>query len=220
MSRIRTIKPEFWTSEQIVECSTTARLLFIGMWNFSDDGGNLPASAKTLKMQIFPADSIDPQPLVDELKAAGLVQEYIVDAKKYWNITGWKHQKIEKPTFKHPKPEAGKFVEASPTPRLVLVEPSAPESKGVESKGRDVGEARKRAYRLPEDWVLPAEYRLAAKERGLSDAEIDHQAERMLHWSRSDPKGAKIDWFHTWMNWIDGSRRGGQNKLNRRVAAI
>ena len=36
-----------WTSEQIVECSPIARLLFIGMWNFCDDGGNhLPAQRR------------------------------------------------------------------------------------------------------------------------------------------------------------------------------
>ena len=42
MARIRTIKPEFWTSEQVVDCSPTARLLFIGLWNFCDDGGVHP----------------------------------------------------------------------------------------------------------------------------------------------------------------------------------
>lgn len=31
MARIRSIKPEFWVSEQIGECSTNARLTFIGL---------------------------------------------------------------------------------------------------------------------------------------------------------------------------------------------
>lgn len=34
MARIRTIKPEFWTSEQVMGCAPLARLLFIGLWNF------------------------------------------------------------------------------------------------------------------------------------------------------------------------------------------
>ena len=55
MARIRTIKPEFWTSEQVVECSPTARLLFIGLWNFCDDAGNQPASAKQSRCRFFPA---------------------------------------------------------------------------------------------------------------------------------------------------------------------
>ena len=32
MPRIRTIKPEFWTDEKIIELSLPARLLFIGLW--------------------------------------------------------------------------------------------------------------------------------------------------------------------------------------------
>ena len=59
MARIRTIKPEFWTDEKIVELSAFARLLFIGLWNFADDAGRMEFSAKRLKMQIFPADDVD-----------------------------------------------------------------------------------------------------------------------------------------------------------------
>ena len=32
-----------------------ARLLFIGLWTFCDDRGVHPASAKRIKMEIFPA---------------------------------------------------------------------------------------------------------------------------------------------------------------------
>ena len=49
MARIRTVKPEFWASEQVMECSPIARLLFIGLWNFCDDAGNHPLSEKTLR---------------------------------------------------------------------------------------------------------------------------------------------------------------------------
>lgn len=37
MPRIRTIKPEYWTSEQVLDLSIPARLAFIGLWNFCDD---------------------------------------------------------------------------------------------------------------------------------------------------------------------------------------
>ena len=107
MARIRTIKPEFWTSEQVAECSPTTRLLFIGMWNFADDGGNQPASLKSLKMKIFPSDSMtltEIGVMVEELLKNGLLMEYSVSDKKYWHITGWHHQKIEKPSYKYPQP--------------------------------------------------------------------------------------------------------------------
>lgn len=99
MARIRTVKPEFWTNEKLSECSLSARLLFIGSWNFADDNGNLPRSAKRLKMQVLPADSIDCEPLICELIAHGLLTEYSVNGEKYLNIKGFKkHQLINRPS--------------------------------------------------------------------------------------------------------------------------
>ena len=82
MARIRSIKPEFWTSEQIAECSPNTRLLFIGMWSFCDDYGVHPASCARLKMEVFPADAIgsaEIRRMIDELTSNGLIAEYEVD---------------------------------------------------------------------------------------------------------------------------------------------
>lgn len=148
MSRIRTIKPEFWVSEQIVECSTSARLLFVGMWCFSDDGGVHVASVPKLKMEVFPGDPFDLPTVaqwVEELIRVGLVAQYSVDGVEYWHVTGWKHQKIDRPTIKYPGPEKAdvqpaKFDESSTSPRRTLPEPSMspPPRNGRESKGRDL----------------------------------------------------------------------------------
>lgn len=112
MARIRTIKPEFWSSEQIVELSPTARLLFIGLWNFCDDAGNHPASPRTLKMQVFPGDDFTADQItgyVGEMIAARLIVEYQAEEKIYWHVTGWHHQKIEKPNYKYPAAPNQKF---------------------------------------------------------------------------------------------------------------
>jgi hypothetical protein len=99
MARIRTIKPDFWTDEKLTECSITARLFFVGTWNFADDNGNLVRSAKKLKMQVFPADMIDCEPLIQELMAIGLLIEYSVGAEKFLHIKGFKkHQVINRPS--------------------------------------------------------------------------------------------------------------------------
>lgn len=106
MARLRTVKSEFWTSVQIMDCSQLARLLFIGLWNFCDDGGNHPASPRTLKAEIFPGDDISSdtvQALVDELIHQSLVIEYESKEKRYWHVTGWfRHQKIDKSTYRYP----------------------------------------------------------------------------------------------------------------------
>lgn len=110
MSRIRTVKPEFWTSEQVVACSSNARLLFIGLWNFCDDNGVHPASYVRLKAEVFPVDNFDILKIknyVNELIHNDLIQEYMVENNSYWIVTGWKkHQRIEKPTYRHPLPQS------------------------------------------------------------------------------------------------------------------
>lgn len=133
MARIRSIKPEFWSSEQIMECSPMARLMFIGLWNFCDDAGNHVASAKTIKAEIFPGDDIssaDVQRMLDELSSNSLIAFYTNDSKDYLHVTGWKkHQKIDKPTYKHPAFSDGA--------RRALDESSPPEGSGVEGIGEE-----------------------------------------------------------------------------------
>ncbi|WP_373650583.1 hypothetical protein [Schlesneria sp. DSM 10557] len=137
MARIRTIKPEFFTSEQIVECSTSARLLFVGLWCFCDDGGVHPASIKRLKMEVFPGDAIadeEIQGMVDELKRNGLIIEFEAENERYWHVTGWdRHQKIDRPTKKYPRPDG----QNSSSTRRVIVEHSTTPRDGMESNGMD-----------------------------------------------------------------------------------
>lgn len=142
MARIRTIKPDFFTSEQVADCSPTSRLLFIGMWCFCDDGGVHPASIKRLKMEIFPADEYGEKQIggmVDELIKSELLTEFVgEDGKSYWQVTGWHHQKIEKPTIRHPQKSND-----SPTVRRPFADSSATEGKGREGKGEDIKEKEK-----------------------------------------------------------------------------
>ena len=108
MARIRSIKPEFWLSPQVTDCSHSARLLFIGIWNHADDLGNIPYTNRYLKASVFPADIMDPEQIgvwVQELVSQELLSLYHVDGKAYLHVTGWHHQKIDKPQKpKYPKP--------------------------------------------------------------------------------------------------------------------
>ena len=108
MARIRTIKPEFWTSEQIMECSPLARLMFIGLWNFCDDRGVHPVAYKTLKAEVFPADDIlssDIERMVAELVSLDLLCVFEAEGRKWWYVTGWRHQLINRPSkSRYPEP--------------------------------------------------------------------------------------------------------------------
>ena len=56
MPRIRTIKPEFWSSPGVTAMSAPARLTFIGMWNWADDSGKGTYNPRELMGFIFPND--------------------------------------------------------------------------------------------------------------------------------------------------------------------
>ena len=177
MARIRTVKPEFWSDERVGECSPTARLLFIGMWNFADDHGGIERSAKQLKAQVFPYDATDCEPLLQELMRVGLLIEYEAGGRKYLYINGFrKHQKVEKPA----RPR-GPLYEDSPTPPRGLTD-SSPTSNGSslgrEGKGREeeapaepatpprkTSRARKPQTTLPADFELDSELREYAESK-------------------------------------------------------
>lgn len=108
MAKIRTIKPSFFSSGQVASCSVNARILFIGIWVFSDDAGIHPASSRTLRLEVLPGDHITDDQVnscIEELIQNELLFEYSVDGKKYWKVTGWEaHQKIARRYYKHPPP--------------------------------------------------------------------------------------------------------------------
>lgn len=127
-----------------MSCSQVARLLFIGIWNFCDDNGVHPYKPVSLKALIFPGDPIDSDSirrLLDELSENGLIVLFEHSGKEYLQVTGWSHQRIDKPTIKYPdlktgnplktNTSSGKFEEQSESTPIALLEASATEGKGI-----------------------------------------------------------------------------------------
>ena len=163
MARNRMIKPEFWTSEQVVECSTSARLLFIGMWNFADDAGNQPASFARMKMLIFPGDDFTLSAIegyVQELTDARLLEVYTVESERFVHITGWHHQRIDRPTIVYPPHPGG---DDSASTRRALDEHSIPseakrsEAKRSEEKRSEVKRTNVRTFTRVRDLTIKEE---------------------------------------------------------------
>ena len=135
MARIRSIKPDFWTDEKIVEVSAFARLLFIGLWNFADDDGRMVFSPKKIKMQIFPNDSLDISELFGELRGKSLINIYDVDGIEYLQIKNFtEHQKIDKRTPSKLPCNPQSTPNPPESPRIT---PTEKEGKGEEGKGED-----------------------------------------------------------------------------------
>ena len=76
MARARNIKPGFFKDAKVVACSFEARLLFQGLWCLADYTGRLKYVPIELKMEVFPADSVDIEKCMTELSNVGLIEIY------------------------------------------------------------------------------------------------------------------------------------------------
>lgn len=123
MARIRTIKPEFWTDEKVVQLPFHARLVFIGMWNFADDHGYLHDEPERLRLQILPNDQIDIELVIDMLCVSGLVERVDFEgADALWLPKFAQHQKISHKTpTKFPVSSGKKRIIPSETRRKVAL---------------------------------------------------------------------------------------------------
>lgn len=61
---------------------------------------------------------------------------------------------------------------------------------------------RRRPVRLKEDWVIPGPWIAWAMRYGMGEQRARLEAEKMRDWSLSSPKGAMLDWFAAWRNWV------------------
>ncbi len=101
MARIRSIKPEFFSSFTLAKLPLEARYLFIGLWTEADDYGRIVDSPKKIAGAVFPHDSKVSVPKVEawlKLLADGddpAIIRYSVGDANYIAVHKWeKHQKI------------------------------------------------------------------------------------------------------------------------------
>ena len=104
--RIRSIKPEFWRSQDISRLEIEDRLLFIGLWSYVDDNGVGEDRVPMIAADLF-ADDIERDPSetfarvsrgLARLFEGGQIIRYRVDGRDYFEVAEWKaHQRIDKP---------------------------------------------------------------------------------------------------------------------------
>ncbi|MBY0797852.1 hypothetical protein [Corynebacterium parakroppenstedtii] len=114
MPRIRTIKPEFWSSPGIEDLPFEWRLLFIAMWNWADDYGRGTAEPRELMGFAFPRDENmtlgEFRRGLDGIRRVFGVKFYKVARRPYYCIPSWgRHQKVDKrsKSSRYPAPEDG-----------------------------------------------------------------------------------------------------------------
>lgn len=93
MARSRNIKPGFFSNEDLVELDFATRLLFAGLWTVADRARRLQDRPKKIKIDVFPADSLNVDAILQSLHDAKFIIRYEVDGTKYIQVTNWaKHQ--------------------------------------------------------------------------------------------------------------------------------
>jgi hypothetical protein len=134
MARISTIKPEFFTSEDIVALSPFARLLYIALWCEADKEGRLVWKPKTFKMRYLPADDLDIAALCQELTAAGLVVLYGEGYALIPSFTAHQHINPRESASQIPSPDAS----TTRAPRVGTRQSRDSDAQGGrEGKGRE-----------------------------------------------------------------------------------
>lgn len=95
------IKPKFWDDTKIGRLTRDARLLYIGLWNFSDDIGIVIGDSVWLKSKIFPYDQIQIQQFekwMNELVINGFICLLSYKGERFIYLPNFtRHQVINKP---------------------------------------------------------------------------------------------------------------------------
>lgn len=148
MARIRTIKPDFFTSEDIVGLSPLARLLYIATWLEADREGRFVWRPKTLKLRYLPGDECDIDALAGELVNAGLVVTYEIEGQEFAEIPAFtKHQVINNRESESQIPS--RVIDATTTRGARVNDATATPLIGREGKGKEGKEIGQDAHASP-----------------------------------------------------------------------
>lgn len=97
MARIRSLKPEFCSSESIAVLSIPCRLHFAMLWTYCDDNGRGVDNPRLIKAALWPLDDDVTLGVVEdlqsELAAHGRIFRYEHDGKRYFEAANFsEHQ--------------------------------------------------------------------------------------------------------------------------------
>jgi uncharacterized protein YdaU (DUF1376 family) len=156
--------------------------------------------------------------------------------RKTWEITQEKIEKNARNGAKggQAKSRNNKDLDQANATNSLKPKATIPEPEPDTVKREANASPKKRASRLSENWVLPADWGKWAVSEGWAESVVRSEAEKFRdYWiGVGGQKGAKLDWQATWRNWMRNSKKpqfsainGGQNgqpanKSQRRMDAF
>lgn len=201
MARIRTIKPDFFTSDDICALTPLARLLYVGLWCEADRAGRLVWMPRVFKRRYLPDDACDIEAIAGELLERGLVVLYGEGLACIPTFSRHQHVNPREAASKLPAP--GPDASARVTDAQGGREGNG-EGREEEGEWERGGEgAQPHAHALPDGWK-PDEEDLAwaASARGdLTPALLGAETERFRNHALANGRTA-YRWGPNWRNWI------------------
>jgi len=232
--RIRTIKPEFWTNEDIAKMDDFTKLLAIGLLNYADDEGYFNANPALIRAAIFPLrdESGTVTVAVQTLEKAGyLTLGKGTDGRSYGMIKNFKkHQVINKSKGSKIK-ELCAFTDDSGISTVQVPDEYRGE-QGTGNREQVLKEEERQRLLLeaerqkaPEPhwseafgWTGITETHVGRWKLAYPACNLDRQLAQMDAWLRANPKEAnKKDWHRFAANWLKREQdKGGDVRADRR----
>ena len=145
--RIRSLKPGFWTSEDIAQLEECVALHFAGLWNYAQDNGVGRDDARLIRAALYPlrdkvtVAEVERRQL--QLAVAGLILRYTQEEVRLFSIPTWdEHQRVTNPSrCKYDRPIDGLCTPYdSPMPTLGNGVGNGEGGVGVRNGVKEVGE--------------------------------------------------------------------------------
>lgn len=199
--RIRSIKPEFWRSDDIDALDWDTRLVFVGLWSYVDDNGVGIYKMSNIVSDLFANDFYrDPNATLNRvsealkrLESRSMIDLYRVGDREYLYITNWeRHQRVNnpnKPRYPLPTSENSEPIEdlsRSDTGSDETLSPGAGEqrSRGTGEQGSSLAQTSGPSVsRFDEFWAIyprkvgkqtaVGKYKTAVKRAGDEQTVID-----------------------------------------------
>lgn len=211
MARIRSVKPDFFTSEVIASLPLSARLTFIGLWTYVDDNGVGLDNERLILAAVWPLEA-DPTAVLartheDLMKIAaagrnetrpGLITRYVHARRRLVHVTSWtEHQKVGHPgkpryplptepgvtcTYIDPREDSADLHEGLMKPHEDLTPEQGYRVKGSRVKGsRDIQPASPSAAGRPRPPRAPPAD-ATVNQRARSVTDAYYEAEPLSKW--------------------------------------
>lgn len=146
MSRIRTIKPDFFLNDSMADLPPLDRILFIGLWTQADREGRLEDRSRKIKAAILPYDDHDVDVALTRLQEKTFIKRYTIKECNYIQINNF---------LKHQYPNIKEQISTIPAPSLHGT--STPRLRKGTIKGKEGKGTIEKVLILPE-WLPLEEY--------------------------------------------------------------